>query len=349
MCGSCSATSNSPIHQFRRSSWGERRCWSVSIIDFDKVSLLGDHHLENNHESRTATAKRRCQVNKTFDSFAEVASALRGQGTLEARIERLLQNILAWDSWLCTSTNSTPGRKSTNEFCGFFSAGPFATDGTVPLLVVTEGAAIINCMLHVLYGMSSRIYCPDISTIAKTFTALVKYGFSLPENVPSTSEIFTDLVSHAADPNSDPLEVYVIAASHSFEELAVVCSFYALRMPLSDIDQKSAVDMGPAYLLRLSRLHEYRKGELDKLLLVPPAMHEETSTCGREHMHSVMRAYSLTAAYLAWEAKADATTEWISGFFDRVITNAGCSLCRENVRRRVQDVIQGWSRLRRTI
>jgi len=83
--------------------------------------------------------------------------------------------------------------------------------------------------------------------IASTFDALRKYGCILSECVLEDSEIFIDLVSHAADPYCDPLAIYTLAASHSFEELAVTCSYYALRAPLASIDEVSAMAMGPLY------------------------------------------------------------------------------------------------------
>ena len=192
-----------------------------------------------------------------------------------------------------------------------------------------------------------RIFCPDFPTIKKTFSALTKYGCSLSECIATDSEIFVDLVSHAADPNIDPLEIYALAASHGFEELAVQCSYHALRIPVGSIDEPNSITMGPLYLLRLSRLHETRKAALRTLLLEPPTLHEDTSLCDRKI--SVLQGYAVVAGHLAWEARADASLEWINGCFETLVQSVGCGNCRTGIRTRVWNLISAWNEVKKTI
>ncbi|KAF8329457.1 uncharacterized protein EI90DRAFT_3062686 [Cantharellus anzutake] len=240
--------------------------------------------------------------------------------------------------------------KSRTSFGGLFTDScAIALDGSSVVFLVDEDARVINCLLHILYGISSRIYSPDFETIAQTFDALVEYGCQLSECVPADSETFIDLMSYSADPNADPLAVYTLAASHGFEELAVQCSYYALRVPISSIDAQSSITMGPLYLARLFRLHEARKAALDKLLLNPPELHENASDCDWELRMSVMRAYSLVAGYITWEAKADTSPAWINSHFEMMMQSVGCHDCRKGVRVRVMGVVSAWDEVKKTI
>ncbi len=197
--------------------------------------------------------------------------------------------------------------------------------------------------------MSSRLYAPDLLTISRTFEALRGYGCSLSENVPEASEIFTDLVAHAEDSNSDPLEVFTVAASNSFEELAVQSSFYALRAPLSSIGDATAIAIGPVYMLRLARLHEERRLALKNLVQKYPDMHGETETCDRERQREMVRAYALTTSQLGREAKPDITRIVLNAFFEQLIRGTECNFCRGSVRERVRDIVDGWERVKKTI
>ena len=198
-------------------------------------------------------------------------------------------------------------------------------------------------------GMSSRLFCPNLQTIRKTFGALTKYGCRLSECISADSEIFVDLVSHVADPNIDPLEVYALAALHGFEELAVECSYHALRIPVASIDEPNSITMGPLYLLRLSKLHEVRKATLHRLLLKPPELHNDVPLCDRKMKISVIQSYGLVAGYLTWEAEADASPEWINSHFKAFISGIECEQCQHGIRTSVQNLLSTWNKVKKTI
>ncbi|KAF8312722.1 uncharacterized protein EI90DRAFT_2951029, partial [Cantharellus anzutake] len=160
-----------------------------------------------------------------------------------------------------------------------------------------EDATVMNCILHILYGTSSCIYCPDFETITQTFETLQKYGCRLSKCIPQDSEIFTDLICHAAEPNTDALKVYMLAASHGFKELVVQCSYYALRIPISRIDEGSSIMMGLLYLLHLLQLHVTQRAALHRLLMEPPEHHEDMPFCNWRRQIGTTRAYGLIAGY----------------------------------------------------
>ncbi len=185
--------------------------------------------------------------------------------------------------------------------------------------------------------------------ISETFDALEKYACLLQECIPPESQVFIDLVARAEDSRLDPLAIYTFAASKGFEQLAVACSFHALHVPISSIDEQTAMAMGPIYFLGLARLHEHRKKALSKLLQKPPNQHEDTATCSPENRNSMMRAYGLIAGYLTWGAESDTQEDWIKACFMKLKGSVECSRCEENVNERVQSVLDGWARVIKTI
>ncbi|KAF8327901.1 uncharacterized protein EI90DRAFT_3126552 [Cantharellus anzutake] len=240
--------------------------------------------------------------------------------------------------------------KSNNNFGGLLVYGVMcALRGARSLYMLEETASVLNIVLHILYGISSRRYCPDIPVISQAFDMLIKYGCPLSTCVLSKSEIFVDLVSHASDPESDPLEMYTLAASKGFEELAVPCSSFALRTPISSIENDAAIAMGAIYLWRLVKLHNERRQTLKRLLLQPPRAHEDTTACDKERRNGVIRAYGLTAGYAALQPTVMVTGDWIGDVFEKMIQNVGCGLCRDDVRSKVQSIIACWANAKRTI
>lgn len=107
--------------------------------------------------------------------------------------------------------------------------------------------------------------------------------------------------------------------------------------------------MGPVYLRRLAVLHDNRKEALRGLLLIAPNMHEDTSTCKVDDRRAVMRAYGLSAAYLAWEGTASADSEWIMSGMTPLFGRVSCEICKENLRKRLTLVLEEWDKVKSTI
>ena len=200
--------------------------------------------------------------------------------------------------------------------------------------------------LQQIKGMSIRERDPSIEFLGHLFATLLKYGYTLDTVISPLSEPFAYLLLRA---DEEPLQIYSLAAHHSFEALAVPTSTKALRISLSSVDESSAITMGTSYLLRLARLHLFRLDTLKSLLLNPPAMHDDTDTCKRHDRLNVQRAFGLTAGYLVWEATASIETEWIRVFFEGVMKDIGCAFCRENVRKRMDGVLEDWKDTKATI
>ena len=215
-----------------------------------------------------------------------------------------------------------------------------------PIISLQEPANVINCLLHVVYDMPCRQYAPSLDIISQSFTTLKKHGCPLATTVCPSSHIFQHLLDLA---QSDALNVYIVAAAHKLESLAVSVSSIALSIPLTNIDETAATAMGPSFLLRLISLHTNRRDAMKQLLLLPPNGHDDTFNCNAEQRSSVMRAYSLAVAYLAWEPIVSADSSWISSVLSPLLPLIKCPLCEHNMRTRIQAILSGWDRLKCTI
>ncbi|KAF9519324.1 hypothetical protein BS47DRAFT_24250 [Hydnum rufescens UP504] len=219
-------------------------------------------------------------------------------------------------------------------------------DPTVHTIILQESSPVVNCFLSLVYGFSCRPYSPSFGVISEAFDAVLKYGFSLPVLVPPESELFQDLL-HAAD--SHPLRVYTLAAHHSYEALAVAASAKTLSMNINEVTESIASEMGSPYLLRLTHLHSDRKETFKELMHVAPDSHPQSPGCTPERQSSAMRAYALAAAYLVWQATPDVGNEWIVSNLSPLLERIDCPLCKQNVRRRIDVVLEAWARVRCTI
>ncbi len=88
------------------------------------------------------------------------------------------------------------------------------------------------------------------------------------------------------------MEIYALAASREFEDLAVAASPYTLRMSVNHIAAPLVDRMGLQYLLRLYKLHGNRTSRLRSLLDEQPPgipMHGHHE----EHVEAIVRAYQL--------------------------------------------------------
>lgn len=191
-----------------------------------------------------------------------------------------------------------------------------------------------------------RNYSPSIETFSSAFTLLSRYGYSLSFVITPGSEAFSELLLLS---DAHPLELYTLAASHAIDALAVQASTAALAVPLTQIGNSSAIAMGPVYLLRLATLHQRRKDALKSLMLVAPKEHSDAPDCNSEDRRSVMRAYALAAAYLAWEVVPNADRDWILRGLSPLLGHVSCAQCEKNLRTRIQTVIDSWEQVKATI
>jgi len=146
-----------------------------------------------------------------------------------------------------------------------------------------------------------------------------------------------------------PMDMYVLAANHNMEELAVSISSHLLSFDLSGLTDNLAERMGAVYLRRLIFLHLGRADALKRLLLPLPDFHGPTPTCGLEERGKLMRAWSLATASLAWDARPDLLPGTIQSVLGSLWDILSCQTCRIGIQTTVKTIVSAWANVKATI
>jgi len=214
------------------------------------------------------------------------------------------------------------------------------------ILGLPEPSAVVNIVLHTIYHLPFAQYSPTTQHLVAAVDALAKYGMVLKEYIAPSTPLFQQLSLHAP---LNPIEMYILAASHDLHELAVVTSSHLLSFPLSTITDDMAVRMGPVYLKRLVFLHLGRVEALKRILAPPPQPHPPTMTCNFAEQKEVLRVWALAAAYLAWDARPDLPISTIKHTLNPLIEKLPCDTCKQALQDRIRNMLAQWSMVKNTI
>ena len=168
------------------------------------------------------------------------------------------------------------------------------------MVYIPESSDVLNIILHALYDISLAEHSPSLPVLTAAVQRLAAYGLDPQLFIKASKPLHTALLSYSP---LYPVEIYALAASLDLEELAVPTSSHLLSFRLSNLTDELASSIGPIYLNRLVKLHIFRTEELKAMLLIPPYPHPEIPTCDFGEQRRLSRAWTLAAAYLAWDAR----------------------------------------------
>ncbi|EMD32053.1 hypothetical protein CERSUDRAFT_144185 [Gelatoporia subvermispora B] len=236
---------------------------------------------------------------------------------------------------------------STNEFNGLLHAvPPPRPDAAIPVVSTPEPAEVANILLHAIYGIPCTHFGSSLETTARALYAFATYGLPVHPYATPPQPLYALVLSYAP---THPIDAYALAAAHDLEPLATAISSHLLAFPLSSLTDELATAIGPRYLLRLFFLHQGRMDALKRVLLQPPRSHEPSWTCGAEELGKLTRAWALAATQLAWDARPSLSTHAIQLALRPLESQINCEVCLQLLRDRVQEVINEWSAVKRTI
>lgn len=164
---------------------------------------------------------------------------------------------------------------------------------------VEDDSVVLNIILHTLYNISCAPFQPSLGSLGRALDRLVFYGMEPTMYIVPPKTTFDVLASHAP---YLPLELYTLAARFDLYDLALVASSHLLSLKLSSLSDEVCSRMGARYLLRLFRMHIDRLSALKDLVLVPPNLHPETSSCRARHQEAMIGEWSIVVAYLSRDA-----------------------------------------------
>lgn len=229
-----------------------------------------------------------------------------------------------------------------------------------PLIIVAQPSTVFNIVLHAIYDISCSQYSPSFDDISAAVSALDGYGISLYTALASETALFSLLKSYAP---VVPLDLYTLAASYDLYDLALLASQYLHSLNLSSITDELAEKIGPIYLKRLFFLHYGRADALKRILSAPPHPHAPTRDCDFVDQKKLTSAWSLAAAYLAWDARAgvfnrffpytwflldilDISTSTIESALNPLGHRLPCQTCRDALMGRIKTLIADWANIR---
>jgi hypothetical protein len=236
---------------------------------------------------------------------------------------------------------------SNNGFGGLLPRPSLSTTSDVPEVVtVPAQSAVLNLVLHAAYGLSCAQYAPPFDVLANAVRACKLYGLEPDRVFAPGAPLCEVLMSHTP---LRPMDTYVLAAQNKLHDLAVTASAHLVSFPLSSITDEMAEAIGPIYLKKLFFLHLGRADALKRLLLAPPAAHPPTPKCGYEERTKLTRAWALTAAYLAWDARPDVLPSTMEAAVRPLAQGLSCDLCRAALEERMKGLVLQWTLVKGTI
>jgi len=236
---------------------------------------------------------------------------------------------------------------SNNGFAGLLPRSSGSSSSDVPEVVaVPEQSAVLNLVLHAAYGISCVQYAPPFELLADSVRACKLYGLEPSRVFTPGAPLCEVLMSHTP---LRPMDVYILAAQNKLNDLAVLASAHLVSFPLSTITDEMAEAIGPIYLKKLFFLHLGRADALKRLLLAPPAAHAPIPKCGYEERTKLTRAWALTAAYLAWDARPDVLPSTMEAAVRPLAQGLKCDLCRAALEERMKGLILQWTLVKGTI
>ncbi|KAH7097468.1 hypothetical protein BKA62DRAFT_716422 [Auriculariales sp. MPI-PUGE-AT-0066] len=214
-------------------------------------------------------------------------------------------------------------------------------------------AAALNVVLHVVYHLSFAHFYPDFSTLSRATAALFdSYGLATYVFVAPATPLYGALLSQAvAHGPTSAMQVYILAAKHGLEALAIGVSEQLLSFEMSSLTDEQAAQLGGLYLKRLFLLLLARIGALKQLLVVEPGpLHPPIPICGQlEQRRDVLAPWAYAVAHLIADARPDTPSALLESTLNPVAYRCACASCRLAIQERVRVLVIEWSAVKRTI
>lgn len=175
------------------------------------------------------------------------------------------------------------------------------------IIQVPETSAVLNVILHVLYGTSAAQHSPSFETLTTAVDRMPYYDLEPKAYITPRTPLYDHLLTYAP---LFPLQLYALAGHYDLQDLAVATSSHLLSYPLANLPEEMAERMGAVYLKRLLCLHLERFNALKDILLQPPHPHPATKDCSFTDQKKLTRAWALVSAYLAWDARPGMWSLW---------------------------------------
>jgi hypothetical protein len=233
-----------------------------------------------------------------------------------------------------------------------------------------ESSHVLSILLHDAYGLEEINFLepPPLVELIDAVSALEKYGFvPVAHYITPSSTVFQLFTHHASLPctlselpvsrpnlANPALLIYILAAKHDLEDLAVVVSSGLLSFPLYTLTDEDAVQLGALYMRRLFQLQLTRTEALKALLCTPPCSTSEwfmksassKHTCDLGELDKMTRAWALASSYVILTATPDLEVHALDSILRPLGDDLSCSGCKRLWAERVYETVARYGSLK---
>jgi hypothetical protein len=174
------------------------------------------------------------------------------------------------------------------------------------MILVPEPSPVLNLALHCIYNLPCAHFSSSVEDVSTCVATVIKYGLPLSAYASQDGPLYNLVLSHAPTAG---IQMYALAAEHKLEQLAIAVSPFLLSFDLAALTEDLVRRMGAVYLRRLVFLHLGRIAALKRLLSPPLSYHPPDDICGTGEHDTLMNAWSLAVAPLAWDARPGAPAD----------------------------------------
>lgn len=228
---------------------------------------------------------------------------------------------------------------------GLGSCNSFPQEGPIKL---SESSVSLSIIFHIVYNISCAAFSPSLDAIAEAITCMSGYHLIPSTLITPSTFMYTYLMAQYAP--FQPLELYILAGSHHIEPLAVDASSHLLGINLGKVTDDMASAMGASYLRRLFFMHQGRLERLKKVLIKPPALHDDTDAdCDTKKKASLKSKWALMVTNLVWDAKPDISPYAIQQNLRLSAGTTTCPQCEGSWEERIREAVMEWATVKFTI
>ncbi|KAH6911577.1 hypothetical protein BKA70DRAFT_1268143 [Coprinopsis sp. MPI-PUGE-AT-0042] len=216
------------------------------------------------------------------------------------------------------------------------------------IVKLPDSSLTLSIIFHAIYNISCGPFSPSLDAISHAISRMTEYSLTPSSLIQAGTHLYVYLMANYAP--FSPLDVYVIAAKHRIEPLAVDVSSHLLGLNLSKITDDLASAMGSSYLRRLFFMHQGRMERLKKILIKPPSFHDDVvADCDNKKQAALKRQWALRVTSIVWEAKPDISPFAIQQNLRLAEGVTPCSQCQASWADRVKEVGTEWATVKFTI
>ncbi|KAG8763659.1 hypothetical protein FRC12_008466 [Ceratobasidium sp. 428] len=228
--------------------------------------------------------------------------------------------------------------KSIGDSAHREGTGTYRTGSPMLKLAICDYPSdVLELVLSAVYKRTSaEILATSITTLQRSFAALVSLGYCPKDMLTPGSELFTRSLETA---EIDPLPVYALAAQHSLEPLAVAVSRLVPAHLLDAVSDELALQMGAIYLKRLFLLHMGRTKALKLSMKLPLRLHKIGTPpgikCNEKAQRSVQYVWALVSGYAVIHGGLGGLDDALFSFIEHL----SCELCGKILNERVKRTV----------